>query len=215
MGHFYDNYYNLKDKGQIEKLAFEYLVTDTLDKYLTGPSKSKQVTGMDMESRLKTIFPSLIYTFMYNSEHIDKEGKYEFRDYVPVIFCMYIDNDYIYGINFNLLPNDVRAKLLDIISDSNPNFYAYGIYNEGIQLSNALINNLMNEESRKKLLSVFDSLTGVKVSNAYRKYKKKCIERIRLIEYDVWEYIPNLVFTDSIRGANLAVVQKSIIESNK
>ena len=78
-----------------------------------------------------------------------------------------------------------------------------------------LMNQLMNEESRKKLLQVFDSLTGIKVSNAYRKYKKTAIENIRLIEYDVWDYIPSLVFTDSIRGASLAAVQKSIIESSK
>ena len=215
MSHFYDNYKNLSDKRTLEKLAFEYLVTDTLDKNLRGPYKSKQVTGLDMESYIRDVYPSLIYTFKYNSEHIDKQGNYEFRDYVPVIFCMYVDRDYIYGINFNLLPNDVRAKLLDVIGDTNPEFYSYGIYNEGLQLSNALMNQLMNEESRKKLLQVFDSLTGIKVSNAYRKYKKTAIENIRLIEYDVWDYIPSLVFTDSIRGASLAAVQKSIIESSK
>lgn len=215
MSHFYNNYRNLYDKRTLEKLAFEYLVTDTLDKNLRGPYKSKQVTGMDMESYTRDVYPSLIYTFKYNSEHIDKQGNYEFRDYVPVIFCMYVDKDYIYGINFNLLPNDVRAKLLDVISDTNPEFYSYGIYNEGLQLSNTLMSQLMNEESRKKLLQVFDSLAGIKVSNAYRKYKKTAIENIRLIEYDVWDYIPSLVFTDSIRGASLAAVQKSIIESSK
>jgi Fe-S cluster biosynthesis and repair protein YggX len=168
-----------------------------------------------MEDYTKDVLPSLIYTFKYNSEHIDKQGKYEFRDYVPVIFCMYVDKDYVYGINFNLLPNDVRARLLDVICKSNPEFYSYGIYNEGLQLSNSLLSNLMNEDSRKKLLNVFDGLVGVKVSNAYRRYKKSAIENIRLIEYDVWDYIPSLVFTDSIRGANLAAVQKSIIESSK
>lgn len=212
---FYDDYRNNADKRALEKLAFEYLVTDTLDKNLKGPSKSKQVTGMDMESLAKTIYPTMVYTFKYNSEHIDKEGKYEFRDYVPVIFCMNIDKDYIYGINFNLLPNDVRGRLLDVIAKSNPRFYSYGIYNEGLQLSDALMANLIDENKRKDLLRVFDGLCGVPVSKAYRRYKKEFIENPRLIEYDVWSYIPYLVFTDSIRGANLAVIQKSMIEGSK
>lgn len=212
---FYDDYRNNADKRALEKLAFEYLVTDTLDKNLKGPSKSKQVTGMDMESLAKTIYPTMVYTFKYNSEHIDKEGKYEFRDYVPVIFCMNIDKDYIYGINFNLLPNDVRGRLLDVIAKSNPRFYSYGIYNEGLQLSDALMANLVDENKRKELLRVFDGLCGVPVSKAYRRYKKEFIENPRLVEYDVWSYIPYLVFTDSIRGANLAVIQKSMIEGSK
>ncbi len=212
---FYDDYKNNADKRSLEKLAFEYLVTDTLDKNLKGPSKSKQVTGMDMESLAKTIYPTMVYTFKYNSEHLDKEGKYEFRDYVPVIFCMNIDKDYIYGINFNLLPNDVRGRLLDVIAKSNPRFYSYGIYNEGLQLSDALMANLVDENKRKELLRVFDGLCGVPVSKAYRRYKKEFIENPRLVEYDVWSYIPYLVFTDSIRGANLAVIQKSMIEGSK
>ena len=215
MGHFYNDYKNLADKRTLEKLAFEYLVVDTLDKNLKGPSKSKQVTGLDMESYTKDVFPSLIYTFKYNSEHIDKQGQYEFRDYVPIIFCMNVDKDYVYGINFNLLPNDVRAKFLDVIYDTNSHFYSYGIYNEGLQLSNVLMTHLMKPDLRQNLLDIFDMQVGVKVSSAYRMYKKKCIENIRLIEYDVWDYIPSLVFTDSIRGANLAEVQKSIIESSK
>ena len=212
---FYDDYKNNADKRTLEKLAFEYLVTDTLDKNLKGPSKSKQVTGLDMESYVKRIYPSLVYTFKYNSEHIDKEGKYEFRDYVPVIFCTNVDDDFIYGINFNLLPNDVRGRLLDVISKSNPEFYSYGIYNEGLQLSNTLMQHLMTPELRQKLFQLFDNMCGVKVSKAYRKYNRKFIENLRLIEYDVWSYIPYLVFTDSIRGANLAVVQKSIITKDK
>ena len=64
---FYDDYRNNADKRALEKLAFEYLVTDTLDKNLKGPSKSKQVTGMDMESLAKTIYPTMVYTFKYNS----------------------------------------------------------------------------------------------------------------------------------------------------
>ena len=169
-----------------------------------------------MESYLKKdVYPSMIYTFKYNSEHVDKEGKYEFRDYVPVIFCTNVDNEYVYGINFNLLPNDVRGRLLDVIAKSNPDFYSYGIYNEGLQLSNSLMQNLMDETRRKDLLKVFDGLCGVPVSKAYRRYKKVAIENIRLVEYDVWQYVPYLVFTDAIRGANLAVVQESIIRKDK
>jgi hypothetical protein len=36
---FYDSYRNNSDKRTLEKLAFEYLVTDTLDKNLRGPYK--------------------------------------------------------------------------------------------------------------------------------------------------------------------------------
>ena len=34
---------------------------------------------------------------------------------------------------------------------------------------------------------------------------------VRLIEYDEWIYIPYLSFKDSIRGSNLANIQRDVI----
>jgi hypothetical protein len=42
-------------------------------------------------------------------------------------------------------------------------------------------------------------------------YDKSKIRNPRMIEFDVWKYIPCLVFKDAIRGANLVDIQREII----
>ena len=70
-------FYKTANKKQLEQEAMEYLVTDTLQKRLTGPYKSKQFTAMDMESYAPADFvPSMFYTFMYNSP-VDENVKNE------------------------------------------------------------------------------------------------------------------------------------------
>jgi hypothetical protein len=213
---FFEKYKRNPVKYEQEQLAFEYLVKDTLIDNLKGPSKSKQVTGLDMESSVSRFFvPSLFYTFKYNSPNEDTVKKYIFKDTVPLIFCLKDDNDWVYGLNFNLLPTDVRASLLDTIYETNPTFYESEIYSDGLHINTNLISVLSSDSGISNFLNYLNTNFGLNISKAYRKYNKHYIENARLIEYDVWEYIPYLVFKDAIRGANLASVQKSIIESTK
>lgn len=206
-----------RDISKSEKDAMDYLVTDTLAKRLRGADKTRELLGLDMESKLPgTFIPSMIYTFMYDTEMVDKSGNYQFKDVVPVILCMTNDNKQITGLNFNLIPNNVRAYILDTIYDSWNTFYDKTV-GEAAKDGKAVINNdlatiVSHPEMRVKFLKMMDDITGVKVSNAYRVYSLDKISNPRMIEFDMWKHIPMLSFKDSIRGANLAAVQASIIK---
>lgn len=210
----YDSY----DKGVYGKLAMEYLVEDTLVKPVRG--KSKQFTAMDMESKFSgVVYPSMIYTFMYDTDTKERTGSLDFIDYVPCMMCMTNDATSITGLNFNLLPINVRISVLDFIYNSYKGFYTKTLSDAVVSgtavLNEKLASFLVRDDTRNALLKYLDDMTGVKVSGAYRMYKKEHIKNIRLIEYDAWKYIPFLLFKDAVRGAGLASVQASIVNKDR
>lgn len=212
-------FYRTANRKQYEQDAIEYLVTDTLQKRLTGPYKSKQLTAMDMESYAPAQFvPSMFYTFMYNSPNNDSVNNIQFKDRVPLIFCMANDGKYITGLNFNLIPCDARAALLDKIILTNPYFYENDIIdaipNHKFVINDYLAKTLINPSYREAILIGFDTYTGLKISNCCRMYKIEYILNPRLIEYDMWKYIPFLTFKDAVRGMPLAKLQQDLVNDN-
>lgn len=202
--------------SRYSRLATKYLVDDLLVDMLTGEGKSQQMTAMDMESDSPDEFvPSMFYTFMYVSDPLERAGGHPFYDMVPLLLCTSVTDDRIYGLNFNLLPNSVRADVLDILYESYRSFYdgeiEAAVESRKFALNKPLALALMSEDSRIAMFRMLDAKTGVKVSGAYRTYSKKGIMKPRMIEYDVWKYIPFLSFRDAIRGANLAAVQAAIV----
>ena len=213
-------YYRTANRRQLEQEAMEYLVTDTLQKRLTGPNKSKQFTAMDMESYAPAVFiPSMFYTFMYDSPIDELSGGLQFKDRVPLILCMTYEGGYITGLNFNLIPCDARPLILDLIVSSNKDFYKNDIIeaipNHNFAVNTVFANSLINPAARKEILSIFDRETGLKISNCFRTYKEQFVINPRLIEYDMWKYIPFLTFKDAVRGVPLAALQQALVnESN-
>ena len=212
-------FYKTANKKQLEQEAMEYLVTDTLQKRLTGPYKSKQFTAMDMESYAPADFvPSMFYTFMYNSPVDENVKNVQFKDRVPLIFCMSYENGYVTGLNFNLIPCDARAAILDRLILTNPNFYENEIIdaipNHKFAINMTLANSVVNPKYREALLYIFDTYTGLKISNCYRTYKEEFILNPRLIEYDMWKYIPFLTFKDAVRGIPLTLLQQELVNDS-
>lgn len=208
--------YNSVSKPEYEKMAFEYLVKDKLDAVFSYSNNSKQLTAMNMESSLKSSFiPSMIYTFSYETDMQEKIAKYSFYDIVPVILCTFNDGETIAGLNFNFIPTDIRAVILDIIYNTFKSFYDDELDN-AVQKRNAIINTSFAQYLiPDKGISFFNLLStkiGIDITKAYRTYKKSDIKNTRLIEFDEWKYIPFLVFEDAVRGASLAAIQKSLID---
>lgn len=213
------DFYKTANKSNLEKEAMEYLVTDTLQKRLTGPNKSKQFTAMDMESFAPSQFiPSMFYTFMYTSPIDEVTNEIQFKDRVPLILCMSYEGGYITGLNFNLIPCNARSFLLDLIISSNPSFYEKDIINaipdHKFAVNTIFANSLINPEYRKEILGIFDRQTGLKISNCYRTYKEEFVLNPRLIEYDMWKYIPFLTFKDAVRGISLAELQAKLVNDS-
>lgn len=205
------------DLSAAAALAQEYLVRDTLDLKLRGDAKKRELSALDYESKLGgKIIPSLIYTFMYDGtmEEIVKGEK--FKDAVPIVLCMFNEDGLMGGLNFNMIPNDIRAYILDTIYNSWKPFYDKLLFAETKGADDCINKDLasifMTPENRAKFLKMMDDITGVKVSNAYRVYRMDKMQNVRMIEVDMWKHIPFLSFKDAIRGASLSAIQAAVVK---
>lgn len=199
--------------------ATQNLVQTLLVDKIKGPSKSQELTGMDMERTFnKTLYPSMMYTFLYDSPDAEQVNNTTFKDHTPVILCMSFDGNCITGLNFNLIPNDIRAHILDIIYNAFTSFYkdkvSAAVMNNSAALNEQFASMLANEKTRSGFMQILNASLGLDVSNAYRTYNVKYVRNIRLIEYDNWKYIPFLSFVDSVRGAGLAALQKEMVDKH-
>ena len=209
---FYSEYFNKNGAG----IALKYLLDNTIGKPKYGVDKLVELTAMDFESSFnKEMIPSMIYTFTYESKNIEKIGKAEFTDFIPVILCATNEGGYVTGINFNFLPNDVRAEMLDIIYKAYEAFYTKEL-SDAVKKGEAIVNEelagfLINETTRTEFFKILSDKLDYPITSAWRKYDKTKIKNQRLIEFDMWKYIPLLVSNDSVRGAGLVEIQKEII----
>lgn len=214
-----DKYKSCSDVNQMEKEAFDFLVTGLLSKNLKGKNKQRTITAHNMEETIgNQIVPSLFYMIMYAKNDVpEKIGDDEFYDVCPLILCLSVNDKNVTGINFNFIPNILRAVILDIIEESNINFYnTVSVSNvDEIQINKALAVILSSKNGAFNFIQYIKSKTGIDISSAIRTYNKSNIVNVRLIEYDEWGYIPYLTFTDSVRGADLAKIQATVIHNQK
>lgn len=210
-------YKNNKNNSTIYEKAIEYLLDDTVSKKLYGISKIKELDGMDQESlMLNEFYPSCFYTFLYTLPDKQVIKRISFVDYVPLILCFGFGPKFIHGINFNLIPNQYRAAVLNIIQNSNPKFYSNDIADyvekNEIALNKQFANILINEKSRLDFIDLISDKLNINLKNAYRKYNKEYIRNARLIEYSNWKYIPFFDSNYSFRDVNLKKLQNKIIK---
>jgi len=211
MGYLED--YN-KSKGKAsETAAFNCLVNDLLRDNLMGDEKQRELTGLDMEKLAPTNFiPSMFYIFAYFNGEKSVLGDASFYDMVPLILCTSFDSKNVTGINFNYVPNDVRAAFLDIITGSYPSFYEHDMFDDGFKVNEKLGGKLVDRKNLTSVLDLMKDRLGVDLNKCIRTYNRKNILKSRMIEMDMWKYIPFLTFKDSVRGINLAKVQHALIE---
>lgn len=212
-----NEFLNLYKKGgaSYERLAFDYLIGDLLIKDRRGSEKARELTALDMESKAPIDFvPGMIYTFLYitGDRMEDMNGK-KFKDNVPVILCFAGNSNSVSGLNFNLIPNDARASILDIVVKltKTPMFKDSGEF----QVNETIAKLFSLQSGVTSFLKYVSQETGLNVSGAVRKYNVPNIKKLRMIEYDMWKYIPFLNFKDAIRGAGLADLQADMIKDNR
>jgi hypothetical protein len=209
--------YNSGDRSKKEKDAFDVLVTDLMSSNLTGQTKSKELTAQDMESHMATNFmPTMFYIFMYVRQQPEKMKNAEFYDVCPMILCTSVDAKTVTGINFNIIPNNIRAVFLDIVTGDYQQFYNEMRITspDRMVVNNKLGSILTSEKGLSYIIAYINAKTGVDLSSAIRKYDRSCIIKTRMIEYDQWHYIPFLSFKDSVRGVSLAALQAELIDKN-
>ena len=209
--------YQRGDRSYYEKEAFDVLVTDLMVKNLTGPTKSKELNALNMEQSMVSNFvPTMFYIFMYMNQSPEKLKDKEFYDLCPMILCTGVDQKYVIGINFNFIPNNIRAVILDIINGDYKDFYKTMTTTvpNGAVVNERFGSILTSENGLSNIMIYIKAKTGVDISSCIRKYDRSFIIKTRMIEYDQWHYIPFLSFKDSVRGASLAAVQAAVVEQN-
>lgn len=210
-----------ENRGNADVLAYakQVLIGDTLSKPLLGLAKLQDLESSDMESKISEPFmPSLFYTFKYVAE-TDVIAGMPAVDYIPIMLCFKKSGKYVEGVNFNLLPNDMRAVILDAIDKSFDNYYTDKGLNEA-QKGELAINEtfgsiLVSDSGKMQFLKYFETKCGVPISKAYRRYNLSHISSMRMIEYGNYKYIPLLYFDDAVRGASLSKLQDAVISPDK
>ncbi len=210
MSHILDFYLKNKGNKNIYELAEKYLVKDLLDNNLIGTNKIFELDGIDIESNISgKIIPSMIYTFIYDYKK-DFDGL-SFGDNFPLILCIGvvvvnrngIKNINIKAINLNLMPLEEKIKFIDLLVNLDKDFFESGFLNNEI-ISNKLFSILNNVNSIKN----FSNILGFDISKYIRLYKVHQCKNIRLIEYNLWKYIPFYSHKIDINGLDF----KQLIE---
>jgi hypothetical protein len=211
MGAFYEDFKrNINPKGIKE--SHDLIISDLLQYNLKGDDKQKSLTGYNMESdAMNKFIPSMFYIFLYNNPN----SKNEIDDYVPMILCTGFNHKNITGINFNLLPNNIRALFIDFILDIYPDFYTEKNLNSGKLEINVKLTSILIDKGASVLIEAFKLKTGYDLSTVVRVYNHDYIIKCRMIEYDMWKYIPLLSFNDSLRGLKLVSEQLKFVRTNK
>lgn len=210
-----------ENRGNADVLAYakQVLIGDTLSKPLLGLAKLQDLESSDMESKISEPFmPSLFYTFKYVAE-TDVIAGMSAVDYIPIMLCFKKSGKYVEGVNFNLLPNDMRAVILDAIDKSFDNYYTGkgldAAQNGEIAINETFGSILVSDSGKIQFLKYVENKCGVPITKAYRRYNLSHISSMRMIEYGNYKYIPLLYFDDAVRGASLSKLQDAVISPDK
>jgi hypothetical protein len=221
MAFIFDYYKENKAKASVIKEAEQYLLKDTLSTPLMGEKKIKELDGMDMESKLVgRIIPSMIYTFIYDTtKEKQVEGDIVFGDNFPIVLCCNIKNTtrvindkkvngiVITGINLNFLPNEQRAVVLDSIYKTFLSFYE-NVYKDVFSNKESINKALSTFVADKNFVKNIQTISKIDVSKCVRSYDISFAKNIRLIEYNLWKYIPLYDAKRTVTGISIQNLQK-------
>ena len=218
------DYYKANKVNMLEvKKANEYLFLDPLSKNLKKNAKIKELDGMDMESKLVgKILPSMIYTFIYDTKKdMQVINDVTFGDKMPIVLCCdvrpyekIIDGKKIksvnlIGINLNFLRPEQRALVLDAIYKKFLPFYTNiykDVFANKVSINRPLLSLLKNGDFVKAI----KALTRIDISKCVRSYNISFAKNIRLIEYNLWKYIPLYEAKQTVTNISIKNLQEII-----
>lgn len=201
MSHILDFYNENSGNANVVKNANQYLINDLLSLNLTGEDKIKELDGMDMETKFAgEILPGSIYTFAYkSSKKIEDDADINFGDNFPILFCTgfsySFNNDIpqrrINGINLNLLTSKQCLILLEFIVKAYQKFYEEDVFRaveiNSTEINLDLITKLLTDP---KFIDMLCKKMSIDLSKCFRSYNITNCKNIRLIEYNLWKFIP-------------------------
>jgi len=205
-----DEYRFLKDVRNIKDEAYYELYEKYIIENRRGGDKLTQVGSTDQETLLLTRnggfpIPGMVYTFIYgepdqiflkpgqNNQPEDLSKR--FIDLIPLVFCMNIDTNRFKGINFNMLPSNVRLDFLDeyyhVFEDFMEREASLLSEHDKIAINRRFLEYVKSGRGQN-MIKLFNRSMGANFNYAYRSYLVNKVSRLRMIEYNEWVYIPFL-----------------------
>ena len=209
------------------KLAYKTIVTDLIVTNKKGISRAVDLEYWSDEedfARFGAFVPGNFYIFLYDAEKVT-QGSMTYHDKVPVMLALGVakeektNREYVYGLNFNLLPSITRALILQEINDMDKTFFEIDIYKQHSQgkhpFSKHVAKALGKDGGYTFVNAIAQKYKIDKNSFAFRRYYISKISKYRLIDVWQWKYLPFLEYKDGIRGVELKKLQQQNAKMSK
>lgn len=208
----------LKNVNNIGDQAYFTLFEKYIIQDLKGENKLIEIDSTDQESLLLKRnggypIPGFIYTFVYKGPDVEfliKGTKVQYTDVVPLIFCINNDRGNFSGINLNTLPPDARLSFIQSFYDVFKGFF------EKIELLtennkealNKRFIELVKSGGGQEMIKIFNRRNGANYNFGYRKYLIEKVDKLRMVEYSEWKFIPFYEPKDAFRKLTQTQIYK-------
>jgi hypothetical protein len=212
---------------EYESLAYKTIVTDLMVSNVRGIKRAVDLTYWSDEdefARFGTFVPGNFYVFLYDGDKVS-QGKNEYHDVVPVMLALGVGNDktshreYVYGLNFNLLPGLTRAVVLKELHDMDSVFFDTEIYKDhtkGKHVFSKVVVKALQPDGGVKFIKYISKKYNInKDCFAFRRYYVDNISKYRLVDVWQWKFIPFLEYKEGIRGAEIKKIQSENADVRK
>jgi hypothetical protein len=215
-----EDYKFLQRVDGVESTAYFTLFEKYMKYNLRGEEKKIEIEDTDQESIIATKnggfpIPGIIYTFLYKGENFYiqnlPKNPTEYKDLVPLVFCISLEKDHFSGINMNLLPPSIRLQFIQSFYESFQDFL--GRESEVLAQNDKLAMNkrflaYVKSGKGQEMIRLFSLKNGANFNFGYRKYSISKVAQLRMVEYPEWKYIPFYEPKDAFRKLNLNEIYK-------
>lgn len=196
-----EQYKFLKTLDNIWDLASNTIFEKYIIQNLKGYEKLTDIDSTDQESLVVSMnggfpIPGMIYTFIYKGKdmfiELKKGGKQEFIDFIPLVFCLNNGPGYFNGINLNMIPAGPRLGFLQSYYETFEKFFENveeKTQNNKLALNKEFVQ-FVKGGNGQKLIKIFNNKNAANYNYGFRKYLIGKVDRLRMIEYSEWNYIP-------------------------
>lgn len=208
----------LKNVNNIKDIAYYTLFEKYLIQDKKGTAKLEEIESTDQESKLLKMnggypIPGMIYTFLYGQpdQIMLRFGQKDFIDIAPMVFCTNNDRGSFKGINMNMLPPEIRLQFLDSFYEVFKDFFLRQA--EELSQNDKLAINMRFLSYAKagkgqEMLKKFNAQNNANFNYGYRSYKIEKVKRLRMVEYNEWNYLPFLEPKNAFRKMNYSDIHK-------
>lgn len=195
-----DDYKFFKNVNGIGETAYFNIFEKYIKYGLKGIEKKLEIDSTDQEGIISSKngglpLPGMIYIFIYNGPNVmvqDGKKQKEYTDLIPLVFCIASDKESFSGLNMNILPQHARLLFLQSFYESFKDFFKDAdtlAQNDMLSINKSFMNYSKSGNSQE-MLNIFNKKNSANYNFAYRKYLFGKVEKLRMLEYTEWKYIP-------------------------